>query len=128
MRRHRGRIQIAGVPEFHKGVVGFKRPRENDLTFDQFACHPRTAKALAVIFKLDGLMTALAAFMDETNYSVELHRALTEVKQFFLGDKGPTNARLLKLLNEPVKTQTAQPRVWPRPPLKLSVSDEKLSQ
>ena len=113
MRRHRGRIQIAGVPEFRKGVVAWKRQRENDPTFDQFACHPRTAKLLTVIFNLDGLVIELAAFMDETNYSVELHRALTNAKQYYLGDKAPTNARLLKLSNKTVKTQTAQPRAFP---------------
>ena len=110
MRRHRGSIQIAGVSEFHKGVVGFKRPRENDPTFDQYACHPRTAKLVFVIFNLEGLVEQLGKCMDETNYSVRLHTALTDAKKFFLGDKTPTNSRLHKLVNPVVKTQTAQPR------------------
>ena len=110
MWRHRGRIHAAGVPGFRTGVVGFKRQRESDPTFDQYACHPRTAKLMFVIFNLEGLVEQLGKYMDKTNYSVELHRALTNVKQFFLGDKKPTNGRLRKLMNPVVQRQTAQPR------------------
>jgi len=78
-------------------VVAFKVRNKDDHTFTQFACHPRTANYISVIFDTDALVDTLGSSMSVGNYSIELHRALAKAKEYFPGNKCATNERLIKL-------------------------------
>ena len=70
------------------GVAGKNNPL--------YAMHPRTAVLKYVVFATDALVEALGGNIRINNYSVELHRALSEAKA---------------LLQEPAATRVHEPLV-----------------
>ena len=85
-----------GLTQVPPGATAFS-PRKDD-TFTQFASHPRSVRYVYMVFNTDALVAFLGEHMPD-GYTISLHTALRQAQEYLLGDRAPTNARLVALRN-----------------------------